>query len=91
MNAEQLLANFERITTTPDAIARLREFILELAVRGKLVPQNSSEKPAVEADGAITGTRNYPFEIPSTWCWVRLCALGKLRGGGTPSKSRGEF
>jgi type I restriction enzyme S subunit len=37
MNAERLLAHFERISEAPDAITRLRRFILDLAVRGKLV------------------------------------------------------
>ena len=37
MNAERLLAQFERISEAPDAVARLRRFILDLAVRGKLV------------------------------------------------------
>ncbi len=37
MNAERLLAHFERISEAPDAVARLRRFILDLAVRGKLV------------------------------------------------------
>lgn len=31
MNAEQLLAHFERISEAPDAIARLRRFILRAA------------------------------------------------------------
>jgi hypothetical protein len=31
-----------------DAITRLRRFILNLAVRGKLVPQNASDEPAAE-------------------------------------------
>lgn len=39
MNPTQLLAHFERIGDAPDAIPRLRHFILDLAVRGKLVPQ----------------------------------------------------
>jgi type I restriction enzyme S subunit len=40
MNAESLLAHYERIAEAPDAVARLRRFILNLAVRGKHVPQN---------------------------------------------------
>jgi len=48
MNAEHLLAHYEKITDAPDAIARLRRFILDLAVRGKLVPQNASDEPASE-------------------------------------------
>ena len=48
MNAERLLAYYERIADTPDAIARLRRFILDLAVRGKLVPQDPRDEPASE-------------------------------------------
>jgi type I restriction enzyme S subunit len=46
MNAERLLAHYERISDAPDAIQRLRRFILDLAVRGKLVPQDSKDEPA---------------------------------------------
>lgn len=28
---------------------------------------------------------NVPFDIPTTWEWVRLCSLGQVIGGGTPS------
>ena len=41
MNAERLLAHYGRIADAPDAITRLRRFILDLAVRGKLVLQAS--------------------------------------------------
>jgi len=37
MNAVGLLEHFERISEAPDAVARLRRFVLDLAVRGKLV------------------------------------------------------
>jgi type I restriction enzyme S subunit len=37
MNAEHLLKHDERIADASGAIARLRRFILDLAVRGKLV------------------------------------------------------
>jgi type I restriction enzyme, S subunit len=48
MNAEQLLQHFGRISEAPDAIPRLRRFILDLAVRGKLVEQDPSDEPAAE-------------------------------------------
>ena len=48
MNAERLLAHYERIADAPDAIARLRRFILDLAVHGKLVEQDPNDEPAVE-------------------------------------------
>ena len=44
--AGQLLAHFEHITETPDAIPRLRRFILDLAVRGRLVEQDPNDEPA---------------------------------------------
>ena len=48
MNAEQLLAHYNRIADAPEAIPRLRRFILDLAVRGKLVPQDPNDEPASE-------------------------------------------
>ena len=48
MNADRLLKHYERIADAPDAIARLRRFILDLAVRGKLVPQDPKDEPASE-------------------------------------------
>ena len=48
MNASQLLQHFDRISEAPDAIPRLRRFILDLAVRGKLVEQNPNDEPASE-------------------------------------------
>ncbi len=48
MNAEQLLTHFDRIANAPAAIPRLRRFILDLAVRGKLVEQDPNDEPASE-------------------------------------------
>ena len=48
MNADQLLQHFDRLSEAPDAIPYLRRFILNLAVRGKLVEQNPSDEPAAE-------------------------------------------
>ena len=48
MNAERLLEHFEQISEAPDAVARLRRFILDLAVRGKLVEQDPEDEPAAE-------------------------------------------
>ena len=48
MNADRLLAHYERIADAPDAIARLRRFILDLAVRGKLVEQDPNDESASE-------------------------------------------
>ena len=46
MNGERLLDHYGRIADVHDAIARLRRFILDLAMRGKLVPQDANDEPA---------------------------------------------
>jgi type I restriction enzyme, S subunit len=48
MNSERLLRHYEQTADAPDAVGRLRRFVLDLAVRGKLVPQDAGEEPASE-------------------------------------------
>lgn len=48
VTAGHLTAYFARISEAPDAIPRLRRFILDLAVRGKVIPQDASDEPAAE-------------------------------------------
>ena len=48
MKAGHLLTHFDRLADAPDAIPRLRRFILDLAVRGKLVEQDPEDEPAGE-------------------------------------------
>ena len=48
MSADRLLTHYEKIADAPDAIVRLRRFILDLAVRGKLVDQDPNDEPASE-------------------------------------------
>jgi type I restriction enzyme, S subunit len=79
------------LTTRSDQIKQLRQTILNLAVRGKLVPQNEKDESAINFDGTVPEDLERPFEIPKTWKWARLHALGKLKGGGTPSKAREDY
>ena len=48
MKAERLLELYERVADAPDAVEKLRRFVLDLAVRGKLVEQDAGEEPASE-------------------------------------------
>jgi type I restriction enzyme S subunit len=99
MNADQLIAHFDRISEAPDAVVRLREFVLELAVRGKLVHQDFSEEPASSLLVSIhdrllkLGHRNnkpgildsddQPFPLPSGWLWTRLGDICSKTGSGS--------
>ena len=67
MNADRLLAHYEKISDAPDAIPRLRRFILNLAVRGKLVMQNPNDEPASELLKRIAAEK------------ARLVKAGKIR------------
>ncbi len=109
MNADQLLALYDRSSEEPEAIARLRRFVLGLAVRGKLVEQDPADEPASELlkriavekarlvkAGEIRKPKSFdhveepPFEIPPSWEWMRLGALGATQTGSTPPKSKPE-
>lgn len=46
MDADKLLANFDLVIAAPGGVARVREMILQLAVRGQLVRQNAEDAPA---------------------------------------------
>ena len=67
MNPAQLLTHFDRISEAPDAVPRLRRFILDLAVRGKLVEQDPNDEPASELLKRIQAEK------------VRLVAAGTIR------------
>ena len=76
MSPASLLQHFEQISEASDAVSRLRRFILDLAVRGKLVEQDTADEPAseflkrIDASQAIltkdkksVSHKQQPFEI----------------------------
>jgi type I restriction enzyme, S subunit len=46
MSLETIFHNFALLSDASNGVAKLRELVLQLAVEGKLVPQNSSDEPA---------------------------------------------
>lgn len=69
-------------------IKQTRQKILDLAIHGKLVPQNKSDEPASVLLERITRDNPHyekieddPFEIPQNWCWVGLKRISKVLYG----------
>src|SRR3954467_2319714 len=75
MNAERLLAHYQRIADAPDAIARLRRFVLDLAVRGKLVPQDPNDEPAQELLNRIAKEQIDQADLLKGWRRARVGTL----------------
>ena len=48
MNADRLFGLYGRVADAPDAVERLSRFVLDLAVRGKLVEQDPADESASE-------------------------------------------
>jgi type I restriction enzyme S subunit len=75
---ELLLREFERVTEAPDAVDLLRRLVLDLAVRGRLVPQYSRDQPACEhlkcmvTSASMVSRVQPPYPAPPGWTWVRL-------------------
>ena len=72
------LSQLPRLTTRPEHIQQMRQAILNLAVRGKLVPQDPNDEPAsvlVKRIG-VEISDEQPFQIPDSWTWVSVGQIG---------------
>jgi type I restriction enzyme, S subunit len=97
MNPECLLQHFDQIAEAPDAVPRLRRFVLDLAVRGKLVEQDPNDEPAselvkrienevnkAEAITSFSAEIDPPFEIPNSWVWAQVGGIAYVEMGQSP-------
>ena len=82
---ERLIAFIETIDLNQGRLEQslklCKELILDMALSGKLIPQDQDDEPAIELlrkinpSFAPTDNRHYeniPFELPETWLWVTL-------------------
>jgi type I restriction enzyme S subunit len=102
-NARFALQALLTLTTHTAQIKTLRQTILNLAVRGKLVAQDAGDEPAAELLKRIAKEKSCqkpklfnpievePFPLPDSWVWVRLGEIGETQTGSTPPKSNPEY
>jgi type I restriction enzyme, S subunit len=57
MTTGDLITAFAVVAEAPDGVARLQELVLELAVRGRLVPQDPTDEPASVLAERITAEK----------------------------------
>ena len=81
-------------------IKQTKNRILDLAIHGKLVPQDPDDEPAIELlkrispDFAPCDNGHYtqlPFEAPQNWSWTKLGKIGKWQSGSTPSRLNKDY
>ena len=78
------------------ALKQAKSKILDLAIHGKLVPQDPTDEPAIELLKRINPKaettcdtphyRKLPFQIPSTWAWCSHNDVLEISGGSQPAK-----
>ena len=73
-------------------IKQTKSKILDLAIHGKLVPQDPNDEPAIELlkriNPGFTPCDNAHYgKIPEGWCFSKLGSIGVWKSGGTPSRS----
>ena len=83
------------------AIKQAKNKILDLAIHGKLVPQDPNDEPASELLKRINpkveitcDNGHYPqlpFEAPQNWSWTTLGKIGKWQSGSTPNRLNKDY
>lgn len=71
--------------------------VLDLAIHGKLVPQDPTDEPATELlkrinpNAEITSDNGHYQKLPEGWCLTTLGSIGNWQSGATPSRLQKEY
>ncbi|WP_425221596.1 restriction endonuclease subunit S [Pseudomonas sp.] len=86
---QRLAEHFHTLFTTESSIDALKQTLLQLAVMGKLVPQDPSDESATEL--LKRNGINSEAHTLQGWAQTPLGYLGEVLGGSTPSKTKADF
>ena len=84
-------------TSLSDTIKIAKSKILNLAIHGKLVPQDPNDEPAAELlkrinpKAEITCDNPQYGKLPKGWCETLLGNIGNWQSGATPSRLRKDY
>lgn len=95
MRVETFLENFDLLAEIPNAVPKLRELILELALKGRLTEQDPEDAQAEEILPTLSQAGSkmipqdgcYPYSIPAGWRLTVVKGLGTTSTGVTPRTS----
>ncbi|MEU4778502.1 restriction endonuclease subunit S [Micromonospora sp. NPDC023633] len=105
MDAQTFFDNFGTLAGAPNGVHRLRDLVLRLAVRGRLVGHDPADEPAdvmlraIATEGLVTfstltervTTKDALWNIPETWRWARLKEVCDFTPGRTPPTKDATF
>ena len=99
MDNAELIGRLGELISSPESIDVVREYVLGLGSRGRLVPRDPSEGTAHDWLSQLPHTPLGlddarlvpPYSIPPHWQWVRLGDLAEYAAGRTPPRHDPTF
>jgi type I restriction enzyme S subunit len=102
MTLSLVVEHFDDLLATPEDVEQVNTFILQLALQGKLVEQNTSDESGLELLQHIYAERtensrsilapikesDKPFALPAGWAWARLGDIIQISSGKSLTKEQ---